>query len=81
MKRTNKFCFIDLFCLNKTKSPTPLPAQSPATSEPKLKPPLINSSRRTTDAQQFGMSPIAAATSGWKIESDIKAFVMLSVPT
>ena len=44
----------------------PAPEQSPAITEAKLKAPPRYISVKSTEAAQFGISPISAAISGWK---------------
>lgn len=44
----------------------PAPEQSPAITEAKLKAPPRYISVKSTEAAQFGISPINAAISGWK---------------
>ena len=71
-------CF--LFFVHKIKSPTPAPADNPATKAGKDKVPYINNSTSKTDDAQFGISPITLAIKTWRYLFVVRTFAKASVP-
>ena len=65
----------------RTTKPMPALAQSPATNEPNVIPPLKNVSVITTDEAQLGINPIADVRKGWKNRLRCINSANLSSPT
>ena len=65
--KTRSVFFIDLFCLKRTRIPSPAFDDNPAIADANEIVPLINITVIITDIAQFGINPKNAAIIGWNI--------------
>ena len=79
-KRIKKLFFTLLFDLKSTAIPAPAPAQSPAASAPNDITPSVKSPANITLTAQLGTSPISAAISGCRTETDSSAYSIRDCP-